>query len=163
MTASNRSTSGTVVVVGGGVAGLEALLALRALAGDRIDLTLISSNNYFVDRPMTVAEPFGLGSAARLLLPEVAAECGAEFVRGTVTAVDTATRRISWTDGPDLGFDTLILATGAQTRAPFSDAITWLMPWSGPTSWKRLMPNFLTKARPLAWASAAARSGGGTR
>jgi sulfide:quinone oxidoreductase len=29
-----------VVIVGGGVAGLEALLGLRAMAGDRVQLTL---------------------------------------------------------------------------------------------------------------------------
>jgi sulfide:quinone oxidoreductase len=29
-----------VVIVGGGVAGLEALLGLRAMAGDRVRLTL---------------------------------------------------------------------------------------------------------------------------
>jgi hypothetical protein len=32
------------LVAGGGVAGLEVLLALRALAGDRIDLTLVAPN-----------------------------------------------------------------------------------------------------------------------
>ena len=63
-------TPGHVVIVGGGVAGLESLLALRALAGDRVALTLVSNDDWFVDRPMTVAEPFGLGSAARLSLPE---------------------------------------------------------------------------------------------
>ena len=34
MTQPNPPTSGHVVIVGGGVAGLESLLALRALAGD---------------------------------------------------------------------------------------------------------------------------------
>ena len=57
--------SGQVVIVGGGVAGLEALIALRALVGDRVAVTLVSQDDAFVDRPLTVAEPFGLGSAAR--------------------------------------------------------------------------------------------------
>jgi sulfide:quinone oxidoreductase len=125
------SSSNRVVIVGGGVAGLEALLALRTLAGDRVSLTLASPHNWFVDRPMTVAEPFGFGSPVRLSLPEMTAECGAEFVRGTAKAVDVAKRRVSCADTPDLEFDTLILASGARTRAPFSDAITFGFEGSG--------------------------------
>jgi sulfide:quinone oxidoreductase len=127
----NNSSSNHVLIVGGGVAGLEALLALRALAGDRVSLTLASPHNWFVDRPMTVAEPFGFGSPARLSLPEVASECGAEFVRGTVKAVDVARRRVSFADAPDIDFDTLILAAGARARAPFSNAITFGSEGSG--------------------------------
>ena len=121
----NNSGSHHVVIVGGGVAGLEALLALRALAAERVSLTLASPAKWFVDQPMTVAEPFGFGSPARLSLPDVASECGAEFVHGTVNAVDAANRRVSCADAPDLGFDTLILATGARANAPFADAITF--------------------------------------
>jgi sulfide:quinone oxidoreductase len=125
MTQPKPPTSGHVVIVGGGVAGLESLLALRALAGDRVDLTLVSNDDWFVDRPMTVAEPFGLGSAARLSLPEVTAELGAAFVRGSVIAVDGAGRQVTCSDGQNLAFDTLIIALGAQARAPFDDAITF--------------------------------------
>ena len=46
-----------VVVGGGGVAGLEALLALRALAGDRVRLTLVAPAAEFTYRPLAVAEP----------------------------------------------------------------------------------------------------------
>jgi sulfide:quinone oxidoreductase len=125
MTQANNPISGRVVIVGGGVAGLEALLAMRALAGERLELTLVSPSDWFIDRPMTVAEPFGFGSASRLSLPEVAADCGAEFVRATVTAVDDTNRRVSCADGRDVSFDTLVLALGAQARAPFPDAITF--------------------------------------
>ena len=125
MTQPDPPTSGHVVIVGGGVAGLEALIALRALAGDRVALTLVSKDDWFVDRPMTVAEPFGLGSATRLSLPELTAELGAAFVRGSVTTVDAAPRSATCTDGRRLAFDTLILAPGAQARVPFSDAITF--------------------------------------
>ena len=121
----------SIVIVGGGVAGLESLLALRALAGDRVALTLVSPDDWFVDRPMTVAEPFGLGLAARLSLPEVTAELGADFVRGSATAVDGANRRVTCADGQTLAFDTLIIALGARARAPFADAITFGLDGSG--------------------------------
>lgn len=47
-----------VVIGGAGVAGLEALLALRAPAGDRIDITLVAPELRFVNRSMAVAQPF---------------------------------------------------------------------------------------------------------
>ncbi|MGZ4250224.1 MAG: NAD(P)/FAD-dependent oxidoreductase [Solirubrobacteraceae bacterium] len=121
----NIPSSGRVVIAGGGVAGLEALLALHAIAGARVNLTLVAPNDSFVDRPMTVAEPFGLGSAAQLSLPEVAAEVGAEFVQASAAGVDAANRRLNLVGGSDLAFDKLILAMGAHTRAPFADAITF--------------------------------------
>jgi sulfide:quinone oxidoreductase len=131
MTQPKTPSSNHVVILGGGVAGLEALLALRDLAGDRVELTLVSPQDWFVDRPMTVAEPFGFGPAVRLSLPEAAADSGAKFVRATITAVDGPGRRVSVADGPDLAFDTLVLATGARAQAAFTDAITFGLEGSG--------------------------------
>jgi len=54
-----------VVIAGAGVAGIEALLTLRALAGDRVDVTLADAQPDFVYRPMNVAEPFVRGVARR--------------------------------------------------------------------------------------------------
>jgi sulfide:quinone oxidoreductase len=131
MSEGSRSISGQVVIVGGGVAGLEALIALRALVGDRVAVTLVSQDDWFVDRPLTVAEPFGLGSAARYPLPEIAAEFDAGFVHASVAAVAAAEHRVSCAGGPDLAFDALILAPGARTRPPFADAIAFGLPGSG--------------------------------
>jgi hypothetical protein len=50
-----------VVVAGAGVAGLETLMALRALAGARVELTLIAPQDEFVYRPLAVEEPFASG------------------------------------------------------------------------------------------------------
>jgi NADPH-dependent 2,4-dienoyl-CoA reductase/sulfur reductase-like enzyme len=47
-----------VLIAGGGVAGLETLLALRALAGDRVDITLVTPDLRFVNRSMAVDQPF---------------------------------------------------------------------------------------------------------
>jgi sulfide:quinone oxidoreductase len=127
----NNISRPSVVIAGGGVAGLEALLALQALAGDRVDLTLVSPVDSFVDRPMTVAQPFGLGTPARYSLPEIAGEAGAEFVLGTVVAVDDGARQIRMAEGPDLAFDTLILAPGARQTSPSPNTIVFGLEGSG--------------------------------
>jgi sulfide:quinone oxidoreductase len=54
-----------LVVVGAGVAGLEALVALHALAPGRIDATLLEPRPTFRLRALDVGEPFGLGRARR--------------------------------------------------------------------------------------------------
>ncbi len=131
MTENIKPTPGHVVIAGGGVAGLEALLALRALLGDRVEVTLVSPQDSFVDRPVTVAEPFGLGSAARHSLPEIAADTGAEFIRGKVVAVDAEAHRVSLDEGREIAFDTLILAPGARSTSPLPDAITFGVEGSG--------------------------------
>jgi sulfide:quinone oxidoreductase len=119
------------VIVGGGVAGLEALLGLRDLLGDRVALTVVSKGDALVDRPMTVAEPFGFGSAARHSLPDIAAGVGAEFVQAAIAAVDAAGHLVTCADGHEIGFDTLILAPGARLSSSVPDAITFGMEGSG--------------------------------
>ena len=49
-----------VLVAGGGVAALEAALALRA-ADERLSVELLAPEPHFWYRPAAVAEPFGLG------------------------------------------------------------------------------------------------------
>src|SRR3954468_3884093 len=88
-----------VVVAGGGVAGLEALLALRDLAGDRVRTTLIAPEAEFVFRPMSVAEPFARGRAKHWPLAELAGRLGAELVPGALAAVDGGGRSLTLAGG----------------------------------------------------------------
>src|SRR5690349_9859255 len=81
-----------VVIAGGGIAGLEALLALRALAGDRVELTLVSAQPDFVYRPLAVARPFGLGHARRTPLAEAARDAGATLKIAALESVDPGAR-----------------------------------------------------------------------
>jgi sulfide:quinone oxidoreductase len=122
-----RTSSGAaeVVVAGGGVAALEALLALRELAGERVRLTLVSPDPDFVDRPMTVAEPFGFGTPRRHPLERIAADLDAKLVRASVKEVRAAERRVVLRSGDTLGYDALVLATGARTLPAFEHAITF--------------------------------------
>ena len=66
-----------VVIVGGGVAGIEALLALHDLAGERAQLTLVADQPDFLYKPLLVEEPFGLDPAERRELAPLAEQVGA--------------------------------------------------------------------------------------
>ena len=54
-----------VLIAGGGVAALEAMLALRKLAEDRVDIELLAPDQDFFYRPLAVGEPFGRGGTLR--------------------------------------------------------------------------------------------------
>jgi sulfide:quinone oxidoreductase len=114
-----------VLVAGGGVAGLEALLTLHALAADRVDLTLADAHADFVYRPMKVAEPFARGSAHRYPLASVTRDTGAQFVADAITAVDPVAHLAHTASGDALPYDALLLATGAHSGPAYRHAITW--------------------------------------
>jgi sulfide:quinone oxidoreductase len=86
-----------VLVAGGGVAGLEAMLALRALAEDRVELELLAPETHFWYRPLAVAEPVGGGRVAHFELAGIASACGAPFTLGALASVDPD-RRVARTE-----------------------------------------------------------------
>lgn len=114
-----------VLVAGGGVAGLETLLALRDLAGDRVSLTLLAPEDDFVYRPMAVAEPFARGHAKRHRLPDVCRQIGATFVRDALAEVDDAAGEAVTAGGERIGYDALLVAVGAQSAVALHAAMTW--------------------------------------
>src|SRR3954466_792860 len=76
-----------VVIAGGGIAGLEALLALRDLAEDRVRITLVSPDPEFEVKPLRTAEPFSVDHVHRYDLADVCRRRGAEFVQDAVVSV----------------------------------------------------------------------------
>src|SRR3954451_21514266 len=114
-----------VIVAGGGVARLETLLALRDLAGAHVDLVLLAPDDDFVFRPMAVAEPFSLGHRQRVPLADVARDVRAERVRDGLASVDPGARTLTTTGGDELGYDALVLATGARVEPALQHGLTW--------------------------------------
>ena len=114
-----------VIIAGGGVAGLEALLGLHSMAGERVSLRLIAPDPDFSYRPLAVAEPFGMGHAHHVPLKRFAEETGAELVLDAAVGVDDANGLVHVRDGGAQGFDALLLATGGRPVAGVADATTW--------------------------------------
>jgi sulfide:quinone oxidoreductase len=122
-----RGDTTKVLIAGGGVAALEAALALRALAGGRAAVELLAPEPVFWYRPMSVAEPFGLGEAHRFDLGELAALMGASFTPGSLTGIDPS-RRLARTTAGEIGYDALLIASGAEPRPAVPGALTFRGP-----------------------------------
>jgi sulfide:quinone oxidoreductase len=114
-----------VLVAGGGVAGLEALLALHDLAGERVALTLLAPERQFTYRPMAVTVPFARGHMQRHDLADVTRHVGAAFVRGELAEVDVDGSVAVTTDGRRFEYDALLVAVGAASEPVFSRVTTW--------------------------------------
>jgi NADH dehydrogenase FAD-containing subunit len=105
-----------VLIAGGGVAGLETLLALRALAGDRVDVTIVAPELRFINRSMAVDQPFNRQRVRGIRLQDAASDLGADFHRGALDRVEHAHRRGVTRDGDELPYDMLVLAIGARSE-----------------------------------------------
>jgi sulfide:quinone oxidoreductase len=119
-----RDDRAEVVIAGGGVAALEAMIALHELAPRRVHVTLVAPGRDFVYRPLKIAEPFCLGRRTRHPLARVAEDFGATCVRATVTSVDPAAGVVCCAAGRELPYDSLIVALGARAVPAFEHAVT---------------------------------------
>jgi sulfide:quinone oxidoreductase len=117
-----------VLIAGGGVAGLEALLALKRHAEERVSIELLAAESQFWYRPLSVAEPFGLGDLHGLDLSRIADECGALFTLGRLESVDTERQFAQTSTGAELDYDALLIAVGARPVVSLPGAFTFRGP-----------------------------------
>ncbi len=104
-----------IVILGAGFGGLN---AARALRRDDVRVTLVDQHNYHAFQPLfyQVAtaglEPAEIAHNVRDVLHDAP---NVHFRLGSVTGIDLGARRVTLSDGPPLGYDMLIVATGAVT------------------------------------------------
>ena len=102
-----------VVIVGAGFAGLS---AAKALAGTPFDVTLIDQHNYHLFQPLLYQvataglSPADIAAPIRGILRK---QANVKVVLAKVSGVDVVRREVV-AEGSRIGFDYLVVATGAQ-------------------------------------------------
>jgi sulfide:quinone oxidoreductase len=114
-----------VTVVGGGIAAAELLLALRALAEERVALELIAPEGGLTLRASSPGEPFGAATVATYDLARLAADVGAAYRRETVDAVAPRAHRLRLASGAVADYDAVVLAVGARATRAIPGAVTF--------------------------------------
>jgi sulfide:quinone oxidoreductase len=118
-----------VLIAGSGVAAVEAVLALRALAGRGFEIDLLAPSHALEHRPASVAAPFGLGAPPPLDLHDLARRYAVTLVEGELASVDPGAHTAHLAAGGDRRYDHLLIAVGAH---PVS-ALPGSLVFRGPT------------------------------
>src|ERR671935_1678157 len=99
-----------IVIAGGGIAGLEAMAALRRHLGAEPAIELLDANTEFVERPMSVAAPFGPVTPRRFDLARIVADHGAKLRTDRLASVNPPARELRTVRGEVLRYDALLVA-----------------------------------------------------
>jgi sulfide:quinone oxidoreductase len=114
-----------VLIAGGGVAALEALLALHADARELVEVTMIADTDTFSYRSLQVGEAFGRSSPRRYPLESLASGVGAGFRRAKVASIRVGAREMVLGDGEAIPYDALFLALGSRNVPAFDHGATF--------------------------------------
>ena len=115
-----------VVIAGGGVAALEACLALRdRLGAADLDITLLSPAERFDYRPLSVLQPFRGISRWSVALATFAADQDVTLVHDALMAVAPHARAAITGAGDELPYDLLLIATGGHAADAVHGALTF--------------------------------------
>ena len=117
-----------VVIAGGGVGALEGLLALQALARERVDLSELTATRHLTYRALSVREPFGSEPAQRFDWEAIAHDRGVRWIPDVLEAVRPVARELDTRDGPPVHYDSLLLAVGARPEPALAGAVTFAGP-----------------------------------
>lgn len=107
-----------VVIVGAGFGGLAAAKTLIAFKDSKLKITIIDEKNHHLFQPLlyqvasAALSPAEIAAPIRSILQ--AGRNAVDVVMGLVTKIDVTTKKITWSGGPDISYDAVILACGAS-------------------------------------------------
>jgi sulfide:quinone oxidoreductase len=115
-----------ILVAGGGVAGLEACLALRSFLGEaELDIALLCREDRFEYRPLAVLEPFEGAPAWSMKLERFAADQDVRLVLDALAGVDTERHVAITAYSGRVPYDALLICVGARPVRALPGAITF--------------------------------------
>jgi NADH:quinone reductase (non-electrogenic) len=115
VTSLEGSSQHKVVVIGGGFAGIAVVHALRDIDAE---VTIVDRNNHHLFQPFlfqvatSILEPAEIAAPIRSLLHEMP---NVRVEMREAKRVDLSRHVVAMSEGQDLAYDTLVIATGAQT------------------------------------------------
>lgn len=104
---------------------MEAMLSLRALAGEHVSVTLVSASASFAYKPAATTESFYETPPLAYDLQAIAADVGASFRLDRVEAVAPEAQRVRLASFAYLDYDALVLAVGARATNAIPGALTF--------------------------------------
>jgi len=113
---TGSSSSGKVVVIGGGYGGATVAKYIRMWSNGGIDVTLVEPDAEFISCPLSNLVIGGSKDLAFLTLSydSLPRRHGVKFVRDTATGIDTDKRLVKLAGGGEISYDRLILAPGIE-------------------------------------------------
>ncbi len=111
---------------------MEAVAALRALAGSLPRITLLTPGTELAPRATSVAMPFGFGAPGPLPYESIGRRARFDLHRGTLARVQPDEHVVVDDHGEALRYDKLLVAVGARPRPALPGAITFAGPDDAP-------------------------------
>ena len=114
-TSASRTSRRKVVVIGAGFAGMA---VVRELRDSDAEVTLVDRNNHHLFQPFlfqvatSILEPAEIATPIRSLLKDMP---NVRVEMREAKRIDTSRRVVVMSEGDDLAYDILVIATGAQT------------------------------------------------
>ena len=145
-----------IVILGGGTGGTLAANRLRrAYDTDEAEIVVVDRDSDHVYQPGLLFVPFGRADIGRIVRPrQRQLHSGVSFRQAGVDHVDAAADRVHLDDGSVLGYDVLVIATGARLLPGETEGLT------GP-GWMRDVFTFYTPDGAVALHRALERFSGG--
>jgi sulfide:quinone oxidoreductase len=114
-----------IVVLGGGTGGTLVANRLSRDLSDTVEITVVDRDNGHVYQPGLLFVPFGLAHPEDLVRSRPRQlRAGIGYLCSAVDRVDAECARVYLADGTILGYDVLVIATGARLMPEETDGLT---------------------------------------
>ena len=115
-----------VVILGGGTGGTLTANRLRRLySQDEAEITVLDQDDRHVYQPGLLFVPFGLASAEHIVRPRGRQlHSGIAYIQSAIDCVDVEANQVTLENGTTLGYDVLVVATGAVLVPEETEGLT---------------------------------------